>query len=156
MMTDTALTNRIDAHLAVDRALTRAERTAFRDKVLTGSYGDAEPADWMAEAAERDAHLDIIEPWMAVHGAHATATLHARYGLPEPLIQRVLVSSIYATIALAGAELGGPHRLAVQIAGDALLWAGGFAERCGWTPGARPEPGTCPDGASTCMVDHDG
>jgi len=154
MMTDAALAERIDAPLAVDRALTPAEHTAFRNQVLVGGYAGATPADWIDVAAERDDHLDVIEPWMAQHAARAIAELRERHPLPERLIGSVLIAAIYATIAMSDAPPGAPHRTAVEIAGDALLWARGYAERCGWSPGTRAQTGTCPGGRPGCTVDH--
>lgn len=153
-MNDDQLTERIDPSLAVDRALTVAEALAFRQHALAGVYAGAEPSDWISYAIQSDANLDIVEPWMARHADEYIAALRERHALPDRLTRRIIVAALYASIPLGRAELGEHRRSVIQLAGDAMLWARGYAERCGWTPNTRDVAGACPDGRPGCLVDH--
>lgn len=138
-VTDATLTDRLDANLAVDQALNPVERSAFRKHLLVGPYDGAEPADWLTEAAERDAELDIIEPWMAEHGDRMVAVLRERVPLPVPVTTQILLAAINAKIAMSVFIGGTDHRrMAVEIAGDAMLWARGYAFGIGWNPADVP------------------
>lgn len=135
VITDALLTDRVDANLAVEAALNCTERAAFGRHILVGPYAGAEPSDWLAEASERDAHLDTIEPWMAKHGDRTVAMLRGRHPLPEPLMTQILLAALHAKIALAEVLKGtDQRRMATEIAGDAMLWARGYAFGIGWTP----------------------
>jgi hypothetical protein len=150
-MTDDQLTDRISHELAIDRALTAAERAAFRAYALVDQFAGAEPADWISEAYQRDAHLDIIEPWMDEHADRVVAELRERHGLPDRMLRLLLVHALDATIAIASADLGERRRTHVEIASDAALWARGYAERCGWNP---PEEVTPADGIERAAAEH--
>lgn len=132
---DALLTDRLSAELAVDQALNPVERAAFRKHILVGPYDGAEPADWIAEAIDRDANLDIIEPWMDEHGDKMAAVLRLCVPLPEEVATQILVAALHAKIVLGNVLPGTDHRrMAVEIAGDAMLWARGYAFGIGWTP----------------------
>jgi hypothetical protein len=143
-VTDEYLIDRIDPALAVDRALNAAERAAFFGYCLTGRWDGAQPADWISEADNADAYLDIIEPWWERYGDKALAYMLTLYELPEALTRRLLTSALYATCAITSATLGhedapavgdmARRRTHIEIACGAALWARGYAEALGWAP----------------------
>ncbi len=139
-ITDTALAERIDPALAVDRALTAAERAAFLGFVLVGQYDGAQPADWLDEADNADAYAEPIERWWTQHGQKAVDYLRVLHELPVPLLHRLLGTALRATFAMASATLGEPRRTHIEIASGAALWARGYAEALGWTPTYEPPP----------------
>lgn len=132
MITAEALTDHIDPPLAVDRALNAAERAAFFEHRLIGEFDGAHPADWIDEA--NNAVLDQVECWWSTHADKALAYLTTLHELPEPLTQGLLSAALYATYAIADADLGERRRSAVEIASGAALRARGYAEAIGWAP----------------------
>jgi hypothetical protein len=133
-ITSEELTVRIDPALAVDRALTAAERSAFLQFVLIGSYDGAQPADWLDEADNSDAYGEHIDRWWEQHGDKAVAYLQVLHELPEALTRRLLGSALRATFAIASATLGERRRTHIEIASGAALWARGYGEALGWAP----------------------
>lgn len=85
-----------------------------------------------SEPHEHDAFLGDIEPWMDQHGDRITGELTARHGLPKRVAGQILIAALYATFAVASADLGEPRRTCVEIANGAALWARGYAEALGW------------------------
>lgn len=133
-MSDRQLCERISPELAVDRALTPAERLIFRRHALVGQYEGAAPADWIADQVDRDAHLGKVTAWMCEHGNRATAALMHHHGLPKLLVIKLLSRAVYATIAMPPTGVSPWPRSPWEIASHAALWARGYAERSGWTP----------------------
>lgn len=127
------LTERIDPALAVDRALTGEDRTRLTERVLVGPMSGAEPADWISEADNADAYLDIVEPWLRQRGEKRRDTLAARHELPTRLTHRIYVSALYACIGAGTADPNAPGAVYV-LADRAALWARGYADALGWYP----------------------
>lgn len=145
-ITPAALTACIDPALAVDRALTAAERTAFLEFVLIGPYEGAQPADWLYEADNSGAYAEHIGPWWEQHGDKALAYLQVLHELPEELARRLLGCALRATFAIASATLGERRRTHIEIASGAALWARGYGEALGWTPHPAPYGCRCKHG----------
>lgn len=139
-----ALFERIDPALAVDRALTAAERVAFFEHLLVGQFDGAQPADWISQAQDADAYLSQIEPWWAQYGDKHIAYLMTMFELPEQMTHKLLSAALYVTFGLSSATLAQPRRTHSEIASGAALWARGYAEALGWTP--RAVQGEAPDG----------
>lgn len=134
-VTDQYIAERIDPFLAVDRALTAAEREVFLADVLVGQFQGAQPADWIAEADNSDAYLPQIESWWFHYGDKNMAYFRTMFELPEALLRRIITASLYAMIAVTASSKPGLHRRThVEIAAGAALWARGYAEALDWTP----------------------
>lgn len=133
------LFDRIDPALAVDRALTAAERTAFLEFCLVGQFDGAQPADWIAEAQNGDAYAEHIDRWWRQSGDLVVAYLTARHELPEPVTRALLSASLYAVFGIASATIGPDlaaqgRRTYIELASGAALWVRGQAEAYGWQP----------------------
>lgn len=128
--------------LAVDRALNLEERRVFHECYLSGSYNGAQPADWIEQARENDAHLDRVEPWWDNHGDKAVAEMVAQLGLPEDTVRSLLNAALYATIAVNGAIPEDRRRAVAELATAAGLWTLGYAERTGFRPAEFNDDGT--------------
>ena len=136
MITDEWLTERIDPALAVDRALTGAERTAFLEHILVGQYDGAQPSDWIDEAGNADAYGAGIGSWWDRYGDKALDVFLVNYELPEVLTRRLLNAALVAMYGMVGSKMTTDHRRTpIEIAAGASLWARGYAEALGWAPG---------------------
>lgn len=139
-ITDAELIGRIDASIAVQRALTAAEEGAFRQFVLVGQFDGATIADWISIARDADAFIAVTEKWWRRAGDAAVAYLAARHELPEDLIRDLLGAALYATCGYASATLAEEpwsttvRRTHIEIASGAALWVRGYAEALGWEP----------------------
>lgn len=140
MITDAELTGRIDPALAVDRALNAAERGAYLEYRLIGGYDGASIADWIAEAQNADAYVQIADRWWSQAGDAAVDYLMALHELPEELLRALLAAALYATCGITSATLGqepwtlNGRRTHIEIASGAALYARGYAEALGWQP----------------------
>jgi hypothetical protein len=126
---------RIDAAVAVARALTAAEEGAFMQHLLVGRYEGARPADWITDAEQGDSFLTEVESWWEKYGDKAMAYLMTLHQLPASLVRRLLNAAVYASLALDSTGLTTvQRRFQSEIAGGAALWARGYAEALGWVP----------------------
>jgi hypothetical protein len=120
--------------VAVDRALTPVERAAFRARSVGTGYDGAEVADWIEDAVDSDAYLDVVEPWMDEHSWAALAELTV--SLPSEVASALLWRAVYAWVPYAWipeTDLGGDKpRTPDAIARDAALWLRGYAEARGF------------------------
>jgi len=128
---------RIDAVLAVDRALNMAEEGVFLEHLLVGSYEGARPADWIGDAEDADVFQAEIGSWWEEYGDKALAVLMAVHELPEPLVRRLLNAALVAMFATAGKLPTDRRETHIELAGRAALWARGYAEALGWAPPRR-------------------
>lgn len=137
MITDEALTERVDPALAVDRALNDRERRLLHDRTLVGPYRGAQPADWISEADNADAHLDVVEPWCERYSDLAVNSVRSEHPLPDRLLRRLVVSALYARIGIRHGIPDVPQ--VTDLAHRAALWARGYAEAAGWHPPEAPD-----------------
>jgi hypothetical protein len=127
-----------DTTLAVDEALSGDERQLFTAVVLVGRYQGAEPADWIADAANADAFLDMVEPWWDRFGQACVAQIVDRYDLPPGVAKRLVGAALYAGIA-TNIIHGGNYLLihvadvyVLDLAGRAALRARQAIDASGW------------------------
>ncbi len=133
-ITDEALTERIDQHLAVDRGLTAAEQGVFKERILLGAD---QPADWLAGADDSDYLCGDLEKWWLLSGQKVLDYLLVRFELPEILTRQIITSAWYASIAIGNAEID-RRRPLVEIASAGALYARGYADALGWYPTYAP------------------
>lgn len=130
----------VDPYVAVDRALNPMERETFASRQLHGRMHGANPGDWLDQADDADAFLEVIEPWWEQHGADTISAVVLRSELPQRLAHRLVSSALLACIGMGIVDTHTPAQSYVYaLAERASLWARGYAERDGWSP-ADPEP----------------
>jgi hypothetical protein len=127
-----------DPALAVDRALNAKERQAFTEAVLVGPHDGAYPADWIDEAMNADAFIELTEAWWERFGTPCIQQVAANSGLPQQAAYGLIGAALYAGIGsrvlnennFLLADVSDTY--VVDLAERAALWARGYAEHAGW------------------------
>jgi hypothetical protein len=134
------LISRVDPTIAVDRALNAEDRIRFMAR-LVGPWQGAQPADYLDEANNADAHAAAVDDWFAGlnkdSGKFLPAQLAAAYGIPEVLASGLLNTAVVACIVLDRLDRAGGAQAPVELAGRAALYVRGIADALGVQP---PEP----------------
>jgi hypothetical protein len=128
------LADRVDPAVAVDRALPAEDRVRFMAR-LTGPWHGAQPADYLDDAINNDAHTGAVEDWFAGVNQGSEKYLPAQiavaYGIPEPLAARLLHTAVVACIVTDQIDRAGGAQAPIDLAGRAALYTRGIADTLG-------------------------